>query len=48
MSFCGTRPCVRMGELGDDKAVPTLREWVAVGKPIETRQAAINSPGAAR
>ena len=32
-----------MGELGDDKAVPTLREWVAVGKPIETRQAAISS-----
>ena len=32
-----------MGELGDDKAVPTLREWAAVGKPIETRRAAINS-----
>ncbi|HLZ13090.1 MAG TPA: M1 family aminopeptidase [Candidatus Acidoferrum sp.] len=34
-----------MGELGDDKAVPTLREYAAVGKPIETRQAAINSLG---
>jgi aminopeptidase N len=32
-----------MGELGDDKAVATLREWAAVGKPIETRQAAISS-----
>ena len=32
-----------MGELGDDKAVPMLREWAAVGKEIETRQAAINS-----
>jgi aminopeptidase N len=32
-----------MGELGDDKAVPTLREWAAVGKRIDTRQAAIGS-----
>jgi aminopeptidase N len=32
-----------MGELGDDKAVPTLREWAAVGKRIDTRQAAISS-----
>ena len=32
-----------MGELGDDKAVPTVREWAAAGKAIETRQAAINS-----
>ncbi|GAC1636334.1 MAG: M1 family aminopeptidase [Candidatus Acidiferrum sp.] len=32
-----------MGELGDDKAVPVLREWAAVGKPIDTRQAAISS-----
>jgi aminopeptidase N len=32
-----------MGELGDDKAVPTLREWAVVGKPIEARQAAISS-----
>ena len=35
-----------MGPLGDDKAVPTLKEWAAVGKPIETRQAAISAwPG---
>ncbi len=32
-----------MGTLGDDKAVPTLREWIAVGKPIDTRRAAISS-----
>jgi aminopeptidase N len=32
-----------MGALGDDKAVPSLQEWVAVGKPIDTRQAAISS-----
>ncbi|MBS1867245.1 MAG: HEAT repeat domain-containing protein, partial [Acidobacteria bacterium] len=32
-----------MGELGDDKAVPTLRDWASVGKRIETRQAAISS-----
>jgi len=32
-----------MGALGDDKAVPTLEQWVAVGKPIDTRQAAISS-----
>jgi aminopeptidase N len=32
-----------MGPLGDDKAVPLLREWAAPGKPIETRQAAIAS-----
>ena len=32
-----------MGELGDDKAVPTLREWTAAGKRIDTRQAAISS-----
>src|SRR5579871_505323 len=31
-----------MGELGEDKAVPVLREWAAPGKPIDTRQAAIN------
>jgi aminopeptidase N len=31
------------GELGDDKAVPTLREWAAAGKQIDTRQAAISS-----
>jgi HEAT repeat protein len=34
------------GPLGDDKAVPLLREWVAVGKPIPTRDAAIASLGA--
>ena len=34
-----------MGSLGDDNAVPTLKEWAALGKPIETRQAAINSLG---
>src|SRR5262249_22337227 len=32
-----------MGTLGDDKAVPTLKEWVPPGKPIETRQAALYS-----
>ncbi len=32
-----------MGPLGDDKAVATLKEWVAIGKPLETRQAAISS-----
>src|SRR5262249_12476104 len=32
-----------MGPLGDDKAVPTLKEWIAIGKPMETRQAAISS-----
>src|SRR5262249_5951599 len=29
--------------LGDDRAVPLLKEWAAVGKPIETRPAAIYS-----
>lgn len=32
-----------MGPLGDDSAVNMLKEWVAPGKPIETRQAAISS-----
>lgn len=32
-----------MGSLGDDKAVPALKEWAVPGKPIETRQAAISS-----
>ncbi|HMD39113.1 MAG TPA: M1 family aminopeptidase [Candidatus Acidoferrum sp.] len=32
-----------MGTLGDDKAVPLLREWSAPGKPIESRTAAIAS-----
>lgn len=34
-----------MGELGDDKAVPTLREWAAPGQRVDTRQAAISSLG---
>jgi aminopeptidase N len=33
------------GSLGDDKAVPLLLEWAALGKPIESRTAAINSLG---
>ncbi len=32
-----------MGPLGDDKAVPLLLEWSSLGKPIESRQAAIAS-----
>jgi aminopeptidase N len=32
-----------MGNLGDDKAVPTVKEWILPGKPIETRQSAIYS-----
>lgn len=32
-----------LGPLGDDKAVPLLREWAAPGKDITSRQAAINS-----
>jgi aminopeptidase N len=32
-----------MGALGDDKAVPLLREWAALGKPIDSREAAIAS-----
>jgi len=32
-----------MGPLGDDQAVPTLKEWAVPGKRIETRQAAIAS-----
>jgi aminopeptidase N len=31
------------GPLGDDKAVPLLREWAAPGKDINSRQAAISS-----
>jgi len=34
-----------LGYLGDEKGVPLLREWVAPGKAIETRQAAISSLG---
>jgi aminopeptidase N len=33
------------GSLGDDKAVPLLLQWAAVGKPIDSRTAAINSLG---
>ena len=32
-----------LGPLGDDKAVPLLREWAAPGKEIASRQAAIGS-----
>jgi aminopeptidase N len=32
-----------LGPLGDDNAVPVLREWSAIGKPMPTRQAAIAS-----
>jgi aminopeptidase N len=32
-----------LGSLGDEKAVPLLREWVVPGKPMETREAAIFS-----
>ncbi|MDP9339270.1 MAG: HEAT repeat domain-containing protein [Acidobacteriota bacterium] len=32
-----------LGPLGDDKAVPALREWSAIGKPMPTREAAIAS-----
>ncbi len=32
-----------MGGLGDDNAVPLLREWAAPGKPIDSRTAAIAS-----
>ena len=32
-----------LGPLGDDEAVPTLRAWAVVGKPLETREAAIRS-----
>jgi aminopeptidase N len=42
-SFLRNAALRALGELGDDKAVPTLREWAAPGKRIDTRQAAINS-----
>ena len=32
-----------MGPLGDDKAVATLKEWIAPGKALDARQAAISS-----
>lgn len=31
-----------LGALGDDKAIPLLLQWTAVGKPIDSRTAAIN------
>jgi aminopeptidase N len=34
-----------MGHLGDAKAVPTLREWSALGKAMPSRTAAISSLG---
>jgi aminopeptidase N len=34
-----------LGPLGEDKAVPLLLQWSAVGKPVETRTAAIHSLG---
>jgi aminopeptidase N len=34
-----------LGSLGDDKAVPLLREWSLPGKEIASRQAAISSLG---
>jgi len=33
------------GTLGDDHAVPALTEWAAIGKPMESRTAAISSLG---
>jgi len=32
-----------LGALGDDKAVPLLEQWTTVGKPVESRTAAIRS-----
>ena len=32
-----------LGSLGDDKAVPLLRDWAASGKDMDSRQAAIGS-----
>jgi aminopeptidase N len=34
-----------LGSLGDDKAVPLLREWAMPGKELTSRQAAISSLG---
>jgi aminopeptidase N len=34
-----------LGFLGNDKAVPLLREWAAPGKPVDSRSAAIASLG---
>ncbi len=31
------------GPLGDDRAVPILLEWAAIGKPLDTRSAAIDA-----
>ncbi|MGA2812832.1 MAG: M1 family aminopeptidase [Candidatus Acidiferrum sp.] len=33
------------GSLGDNNAVPALREWSAIGKPVPSRSAAISSLG---
>lgn len=32
-----------LGSLGDDKAVPLLREWAAPGKDLDSREASIGS-----
>ena len=32
-----------LGSLGDDKAVPLLRDWAALGKDMDSREAAIGS-----
>jgi aminopeptidase N len=42
-SFLHNAALRSMGPLGDDKAVPLLLEWSALGKPIESREAAIAS-----
>jgi aminopeptidase N len=34
-----------LGDLGDDKAAPLVFEWSAIGKPLTSRAAAINSLG---
>jgi len=34
-----------LGPLGDNQAVPLLREWSAIGKPVPSRSAAISSLG---
>jgi HEAT repeat protein len=34
-----------LGPLGEDKAVPLLKEWAAIGKPVPSRAAAISSLG---
>lgn len=32
-----------LGDLGDDRAVPLLLEWASLGKPLDSRSAAINA-----